>query len=78
MKKRFSQAIEEIIQLSPGSQLNKASFCSLLNKAWDAVNPENIKSGFKATGIAPFNPKAVPCAAFHPSTLTTPGNTTLH
>ncbi|KAI4461944.1 hypothetical protein MML48_5g00019877 [Holotrichia oblita] len=35
-----------------------------------ALTPANIKSGFQATGIYPFNQDAIPVEAFAPSTVT--------
>jgi len=47
-----------------------ANFCGLLAKAWSkALTVENIKSGFRACGIYPFNPAQVPQEAFIPNTL---------
>lgn len=49
---------------------NKANFTGLLTKAWTkAMTESNIKSGFKACGIYPFNPSAVPSDAYLPNFL---------
>jgi hypothetical protein len=42
----------------------------MLTKAWNnSITVENIKSGFRATGIFPFNPAAIHEDAYAPSTL---------
>ena len=42
----------------------------MLTKAWkNYITVENIKRGFRATGIFPFNPAAIPEDAYAPSTL---------
>ena len=49
--------------------VSKASWAGLFRQAWEqAVTPQNIKSGFRACGIMPFNPNAIPEKAFQPST----------
>ena len=42
----------------------------MLTKAWkNYITVENIKGGFRATGIFPFTPAAIPEDAYAPSTL---------
>ena len=42
----------------------------MLTKAWEnSITVENIKSCFRATGIFPLNPAAIPEDAYAPSTL---------
>jgi len=66
-----------MIQAAPGISLNKSNFCVLLARAWQqALTKENIKSGFRATGIFPYNPEAIPEHAYLPSTATIPGTGT--
>ena len=53
----------------PRNVVSKASWAKLLNEAWSsAVNTENIVSGFRACGIYPYNPAAIPQKAYQPST----------
>ena len=44
----------------PGQIVTKFQFCSLFLQAWyQAIRPETIISGFKKSGIYPFNPSAI-------------------
>ncbi|KAJ8931988.1 hypothetical protein NQ314_015034 [Rhamnusium bicolor] len=51
--------------------LDKSVFRSFEHH-WDdqSLTPANIKAGFAATGIFPFNPEAIPEVAFDPSVVT--------
>ncbi len=41
---------------NPGKVVNRCNFIQLLSQAWArAMNPDNIKSGFRVTCICPFN-----------------------
>ena len=49
-------------------QVNKWSFPGLLKIAWDkSFTEQNIRSGFKACGIYPFNRPVISAAAYAPS-----------
>lgn len=51
--------------------ITKARFGKIFSPVWDKVmKPENVKSGFKGTGIYPFNPNVIPEQAFAPSDVT--------
>lgn len=51
--------------------ITKQRFGEIFTTVWDkSVTPQNIMSGFSATGIYPFNPQAIPEVAFAPSILT--------
>lgn len=51
--------------------LTKQRFGEIFSVVWDkAMTPANIKSGFSATGIFPYNPDAIPEVAFAPSIFT--------
>ena len=53
------------------NQISKSTFCGLLTQAWDnGMTESNIRSGFKACGIYPYNPAAIPEEAFLPSEVT--------
>src|SRR6218665_2390802 len=55
-----------------GVMVSRTSFCGILKSAWaNAVTPKNIISGFRACGIHPFNPSAVPAEAYLPNALYT-------
>jgi hypothetical protein len=62
-KMRFGQLREEEIASNPGwlnGKDNKTVLATLVSKAMvTACNPENIRSGFKRTGIFPFNAHAL-------------------
>lgn len=50
--------------------LTKQRFGEIFSIVWDkALTPANIRSGFRATGIFPYNPDAIPEVAFAPSIL---------
>lgn len=52
-------------------KLTKARFNVILSSVWSkCMTHSNITSGFRATGLYPFNPQAIPETAFAPSILT--------
>lgn len=62
-KIRFGQLRSELIATNPSwlnGDNNKAMLAELASNALaTACNPENIRAGFKKTGIHPFNPQAL-------------------
>ncbi|XP_069114296.1 uncharacterized protein [Argopecten irradians] len=69
--KQYNEACSEFLAKSAYHVVNKGSFPALFRKAWDnEVSGQNIVSGFRARGIVPFNPQAVPAAAYQPSAAT--------
>ncbi|CAH0727259.1 unnamed protein product, partial [Brenthis ino] len=55
----------------PDRKLTKARFNKIFSKVWPkCVTQDNIKNGFRATGLHPYNPNAIPEQAFAPSILT--------
>jgi len=49
-------------------KITKQRFGVIFSKVWDkAVTPANIKAGFEATGIYPYNPDRIPEEAYAPS-----------
>jgi hypothetical protein len=51
--------------------ITKPRFNKIFSKVWPlCTSPVNIQSGFRSTGIYPFDPDAIPEEAFDPSTLT--------
>jgi hypothetical protein len=51
--------------------ITKQRFGIIVSIVWDkCMTPANIKSGFAATGIYPFNSDALPPEAFAPSSIT--------
>lgn len=52
-------------------KLNRSNLGSILSKVWArSVTARNIMSGFRATGIYPFDPHVIPEEAFAPSAVT--------
>jgi len=69
-KNAYRKACDELCSSFPGSIVSKKTFCGLLKKAWEeAITSSNILSGFRACGIYPFNPSAIPQEAFIPNSL---------
>ncbi|KAI5726025.1 hypothetical protein M8J77_023022 [Diaphorina citri] len=55
----------------PDRQLNKERFLDILTSAWSlSMTIQNITSGFRATGIYPFDKNAITEIAYAPSELT--------
>lgn len=51
--------------------ITKLRFGEIFSVVWDkSVTPANIKAGFAATGIFPFNPEAISEVAYAPSDVT--------
>ncbi|KAJ8965827.1 hypothetical protein NQ314_003894, partial [Rhamnusium bicolor] len=51
--------------------ITKQRFGEIFSVVWDkSLTPANIKAGFAATGIFPFNSEAIPEVAFAPSVVT--------
>ena len=72
LKRYYNQVCSELMSNYPGVVVKRSNFCGLFKQAWvKAMTPSNIMSGFRACGIYPFNPEAVPRSAFLPSTLYT-------
>lgn len=57
--------------------ITKQRFGAIFSEVWDkSLTPANIKSGFQATGIYPFNQDVIPVEAFAPSSITENKNLT--
>ncbi|XP_053395820.1 uncharacterized protein LOC128555976 [Mercenaria mercenaria] len=53
-----------------GVAVGHSQFFRIMTKAWnDALTSNNVKAGFEATGICPFNPGVIPDIAYSPSEL---------
>lgn len=58
-------------QTSNERVVNKRIFGKIFSKVWaKAATPRNVSAGFRATGIFPFDPSAIPEQAFAPSEMT--------
>ncbi|CAG4982320.1 unnamed protein product [Parnassius apollo] len=65
LKTHFYEQCRLWLKQNPGRRITRLSFGRLLNKAWGkAASAENAIAGFKATGVHPFNPSAIPDYAF--------------
>ena len=68
MKKAYDKACDVFMKQNPGRQITRYDFCSIFNDVFSGkMNIPNIAGGFKATGIYPFNPRAICDAAYGPS-----------
>lgn len=46
--------------MNPGKKINRYNFTQIFARAWGkAMTPSNIASGFRTTGVCPFNRKAI-------------------
>ncbi|XP_046739416.1 uncharacterized protein LOC124407375 [Diprion similis] len=65
LKTHFYEQCRLWLKQNTGRRITRLSFGTLLNKAWGkAASAENAITGFKATGVSPFNPSAIPDYAF--------------
>lgn len=65
IKHYFYSAVEKWQRSHPDRKLGRLQFGELLQECWGkAATPGNAVSGFKSTGIYPFNPDAIPDYAF--------------
>ncbi|CAG5051514.1 unnamed protein product [Parnassius apollo] len=65
LKTHFYEQCRLWLKQNPGRRITRLSFGRLLNKAWGkAASAENAIADFKATGVHPFNPSAIPDYAF--------------
>lgn len=65
VKNHFYNACRIWLKTHPGRRITRLQFGELLNETWGkSATPENAISGFKATGIYPFNPHVIPDYAF--------------
>jgi len=71
-KNAYRKACDELTSNYPRVTVARTNFCGLLKKAWmESVTSSNAIAGFRACGIYPFDPSAVPDEAYLPSTLNT-------
>ncbi|KAJ8962241.1 hypothetical protein NQ318_018213 [Aromia moschata] len=74
-KPEFEDACNLYIKNNPGRKLTRLQFGQLLGDAWNkSATVNNAASAFRATGIVPFNPLAIPDYAF----LTEHANVDIH
>lgn len=70
LKNAWHHATDSFRRMYPGRPLNKQQFPTLFSRAWyKAATPQNAVSGFRSSGIYPYNPDVFPEMAFAPSTV---------
>ena len=75
LKNRWNAEVSSFTQIT-GLPVGHAHFFRLFSKAWESASqPSVIQNGFKATGIFPFNPEAIPEEAYKPASLYTTEST---
>ena len=84
LKQNWQEACHYYIQANPGKIVTQFTFSALLNEAWGkTMVPNIISSGFKRSGIYPFNPNAIDYSIYgsmfekqsHSETSSIPTNT---
>ncbi|XP_034825562.2 uncharacterized protein [Maniola hyperantus] len=64
----WDQEVVKFMYHNPTKKINKARFNPIFTKVWaKSVTPENIINGFRATGLFPLDPNAIPEDAYLPS-----------
>ena len=77
LKSCWKQVCHNFYKRNPGRVVSRYDFSHLFSEAWMlAMSQKNIRAGFSATGVYPFNPRKVQdqiCkenpSAFHPESL---------
>lgn len=65
LKNHYYSACNNFLKANPSRKITRLIFGNLLGQAWGkSATVENGMSGFKATGIAPFNPEVIPDYAY--------------
>ena len=60
LKQAWNEECRLYMATNPGKKVNRYNFTQLFARAWEkAMTPSNIASGFRATGICPFNRSAI-------------------
>lgn len=65
----YSRALDGWMRSNQGKTASIYQILGLVNQAFLSVTPRNITSGFKSTGIFPYNSSVFPEEAFAPSML---------
>ncbi|XP_036001785.1 jerky protein homolog-like [Fundulus heteroclitus] len=69
-KTQYSRALDGWMRSNPGKTVSIYQTAGLVNEAFmSAVTPRNITSGFRSTGISPYNQDIFPDEAFAPSMM---------
>lgn len=68
LKSAYNEQCSDFLLEHPLHVVDKWTFPSLFKNAWQkAVSMDNIRNGFRACGIVPLNPSAVPVSVYGPS-----------
>lgn len=60
LKSNWKKVCHDFITKHPGRVITRYDFSALLSEAWDSsMTIKNIKSGFRVTGVYPFNKSAI-------------------
>lgn len=60
LKKAWNEECRLYMVMNPGKKINRYNFTQIFARAWGkAMTPSNIASGFRTTGVCPFNRKAI-------------------
>ncbi|CAB3259083.1 unnamed protein product [Arctia plantaginis] len=66
----WDEAVLNFLSVNPDRTLKKADFNKIFSQVWPkCMTHTNIVNGFKATGLYPYKPEAIPEEAFAPSVL---------
>lgn len=65
LKSHYYAECNRFMKNNPGKKITRYDFGQILGDSWiKAATVQNATSGFRATGIAPFNPNAIPDYAY--------------
>lgn len=65
LKTHFYEQCRLWMKPNPGRRITRLSFGALLNRAWGKeASAANAISGFRATGVYPLNPEAIPAYTY--------------
>jgi hypothetical protein len=71
MKFAWDAEVDLFWKLNDVRKMDKLDFCKVFSRVWmRAATTSNIRSGFEACGVYPFNPARIPEEAFAPSAPT--------
>ena len=60
LKKHWAVSCHRYLSLHPGRVITKFQFSTLFSEAWEkGMSVSNIMSGFRCTGVCPFDPEAI-------------------
>ncbi|XP_014665337.1 PREDICTED: uncharacterized protein LOC106807509 [Priapulus caudatus] len=73
LKQNYNAVCTKFIRENPDKMISKWVWPSLFRGSWlQNIAPLAIANGFRATGLYPFSPSAIPEAAFMPYDLPAP------